>query len=81
MAQELFDQADHDEMADRQIAEVQAALDFHPDASPFWDGDQGQEFLSEARALGLSARNTNRERCALYAEERRRVREAEAEAA
>lgn len=51
----------------REIALAQADLNFHPDASPYWDSDRGQESLYIARAHGLKARNTNRERCAKYA--------------
>lgn len=53
-----------------EIAQAQADLDFHPDASPYWD-QAGQDSLYIARRAGLKASNTNRERCRLYAQQAR----------
>lgn len=53
-----------------EIAQAQADLDFHPDASPFWD-QAGQDSLYIARRAGLKAKNTNRERCRLHAQQAR----------
>lgn len=50
---------------DRKVA--QANLDFHPDASPFWDGPLGQETLELAKELGLRVTTTNRERIERHA--------------
>lgn len=50
---------------------VQTQLNLHPDASPFWDTPDGQDILHEAAAMKLKATNTNKERCAIYAEAKR----------
>jgi len=50
-----------------EIEQAQAALNTHPDRSPFWDSPMGQEALECARSNGLKAQNTNRERAAIYA--------------
>jgi hypothetical protein len=52
---------------------AQANLDFHPDASPFWEGPLGQEALECAKAHGLKANTTNRERIKRHAEAMRNV--------
>jgi hypothetical protein len=54
----------------RELEDAQHELDFHPDASPFWDSNAGQDVLYVARRAGLEPRTTNRERCALYAAQR-----------
>lgn len=50
---------------------IQAELNFHPDASPFWDTPRGRETLESAHAMKLKATNTNKERCAIYADAKR----------
>ena len=49
---------------------AQQQLDTHPDASPFWDGYSGQDAMEIVNREGLTASNTNRERCAIYRERR-----------
>jgi hypothetical protein len=58
-----------------EIANAQADLNFHPNASSFWDSSTGQEVLEIARAHKLDATNTNRERCALHAAAMREANE------
>jgi hypothetical protein len=65
-----LDQQQHQEAADDTTEWAQQQLDTHPDASPFWDSNSGQEALAIAKAMGLTATNTNRERCAIYREMR-----------
>jgi hypothetical protein len=48
-------------------AEVQAELNGHPNASPFWDSDRGQEVLEAAKAYGIKAQNSNKDRARIYA--------------
>lgn len=52
---------------DAEDARLQAELNFHPDASPFWDTPQGQDILEAAAGRGIKATNTNKERCEEYA--------------
>lgn len=52
---------------DAEIARLQAEMNFHPDASPFWDTPKGQETLEAAASYGIKATNTNKERCEIYA--------------
>lgn len=61
--------------ADEMVAALNA-LNFHPDASPYWDSAAGQEDLDVARRAQLKASNTNKERCALYREYFTRAMEA-----
>lgn len=49
------------------VADAMKALNFHPDASPYWDSPEAQEVLRCAKYCGLKAQNTNKERCNEYA--------------
>jgi hypothetical protein len=51
-----------------EIAAAQAALNLYPDASPFWDTREGQDFLTCAHIHNLEPQNSNRERCAIHRE-------------
>ena len=55
------------------VRRAQANLDFHPDASPFWDSPAGQETLEDAKLYGLKATTTNRERIERHATALRNV--------
>jgi hypothetical protein len=50
-----------------EIKRIQAELDFHPDASPFWETPRGQDTLESAAKLRMKAKNTNKDRLEAYA--------------
>lgn len=62
-----MDQSNAAEYSAEEIADAQDAIDTHPNASPFWDSDGGQEALRIARIVGLMPTTTNRERAAIHA--------------
>lgn len=51
---------------EKEIADAQAALDFHPDNSPYWDSRSAQDVMLCAQVCGLSSRKSNAERRELY---------------
>lgn len=50
----------------KEATAAQDALDRFPDASPYWDSRSGQETLADQEEFGLTATNTNKERCAIH---------------
>jgi hypothetical protein len=55
------------------ICNAQFAIDHHPDASPFWDSQRGQNVLDTVRANSLTATTTNSYRCRWHAEQMSQV--------
>lgn len=58
------------------VEKAQAAIDFHPDSSPYWDAPDGQDILRMVNEFGLKSTNTNRERVQLYRDAMREDMEA-----
>ena len=53
--------------SNEEILAAQAAIDSHPNGSPFWDTEDGQEAIRISKLIGLKAQTTNKQRAATHA--------------
>lgn len=51
-----------------EIRAARHAINFYPDASSFWDTQDGQYMMTIANHYNMEAHTTNMERCRLHAE-------------